>query len=98
MHLATQGTPVRQTHDLGTKHPERLLNLCPTATEPWCRNLVSRGALEPMLCNETSHCHQKAELRNTRGAPTGHSERKPAHSDEDPAQPKIKLKTIKIIF
>ena len=56
------------------------------------------GALQPALCNETSHCHQKPELRNARGAPTGLSERKPAHSDEDPAQPKIKLKTIKIIF
>ena len=47
---------------------------CPGATEPICRNSWSPHALEPVLLNE-------------RVAPACRNQRKPSHSNRDPAQP-----------
>ena len=50
---------------------------CCGATKPM---LLSPRTLEPVLCNKRSHCNEK---------PAHLNERKPMHSNEDPAQPKV---------
>ena len=43
--------------------------------------------LEPVLCIKRSHCHEEPEHCSWRRAPGGCNLRKPARSNEDPAQP-----------
>ena len=47
--------------------------------------------LEPMLCNKRSHCNEKPEHRNKEQPPLAATREKPAHSNEDPMLPKIKI-------
>ena len=49
---------------------------------------------EPALCNKRSH-RDKKHLYHQRGAPACHNQRKPKHSNEDPAQPNKPIKKLK---
>ena len=46
----------------------------------------SPSALEPMFHNKINHCNEKPSMKIS---PTLSNKRKPAHSKEDPVQPKI---------
>ena len=63
---------------------------CHGATKPVCLSLCSRAQelqlLKPMSYNKRSHCNK---------LPLNLNWRKPAHSNEDPAQPKIILKKLR---
>ena len=56
-------------------HVPQLLSLCSRASEP---QLLSPGAIEPVLCNKKNHSHEK---------PLHYNQRKSPHSQQDTAQP-----------
>ena len=61
-----------------------------TTTEPTRRSHWSSQAPEPVLCNKRSHHNEKPEHCNQRVAPlVATRESQCAHSNKDPAQPKI---------
>ena len=51
--------------------------------------LLKSMHLEPMLCNKRSHCNNRPVHRNEELSPLAIIMTKLAHSNEDPAQPKI---------
>ena len=63
-------------------------SLFPHATEQLSPQLLSLRALEPMLHNKRSHHSKKPVYHNYSAAPIRHKSRKPAPSNEDPAQTK----------
>ena len=81
----------------------QLLSLCSRAHEPQLLSLHATTTeapvpqlLKPVLCNKRSHRSEKPSHRNEELAPARRNERKPAHSNKDPMQPKInKLKNKK---
>ena len=45
--------------------------------------------LEPVLCDKRGHCNEKPVHRNEEWPLLAATREKPAHSNEDPAQPKV---------
>ena len=64
----------------------QLLSLRSRAFEP---QLLKPASLEPMFRNTRSHCNEKPIHRNEEWPPIADNERKSAHSNENPAHPKI---------
>ena len=60
----------------------------PTTTTELTQPRLKPMSLEPRLHNR-SHCNEKAVLHNERVAPALLYQRKPASSNQDPAQPKF---------
>ena len=60
-----------------------------TTTQPKCRNCQSSTHLEPVLCNERGHHHEKPVHLSERVALALCNERKPEHRNENPVHPKI---------
>ena len=52
--------------------------------------LLKPTRLEPVLRNKRSHLNEKPEHRNKEKPPLATTREKPACSNEDPTQPKIK--------
>ena len=80
------------TPGLGVSHMQaKQLSLCAPTAERQCHSCRGPWALEPRLYSRRSHCNERPTHCSWRVAtPTpapGH-ERKPTHSNEDPARPK----------
>ena len=74
-------------------HAAEQLNLCATATEHKLESPCITAATEacaPRACAPQQENHQlEAQEQQLKVAPARHNYRKPVHSNEDPAQPKI---------
>ena len=56
--------------------------------------LLKPSCLEPVLRNKRSHGNEKPAHRNEEGPPLAETKRKPARSNNDPMQPKLKINKI----